>query len=55
MVDVIKEIDEQMRKWVSELDALYKNRDGIDGSIQKLEGDIEIIKKSKEVLGSVIE
>ena len=50
MSDVIKEMDTQMQKWITELDALYEKKEGINSDIQKLEENIEIVKKSREIL-----
>lgn len=48
MTEVLKIMDDQMLKWVAELDALYENRKKLDRTIYELEQFIEAARTFKK-------
>ena len=50
MSSAITEMDNQIRKWVAELDDLYARKKVAEELIPTLEKNIEVLKQAKEIL-----
>ena len=48
MNDVLKIMDDQMLKWVAELNDLYKEKADVDRAIHELEQNVDIARKVSE-------